>query len=121
VIIVDTSIWIDHTRLPSFRLSSLLNSSQILMHPFVIGEIALGSLARREAMITLLEDQPEAPVASFSEVLALISRERLHGLGIGYVDAHLLASARLAEAAIWTKDKRLHAAAERLGVAGGGA
>ncbi len=89
------------------------------MHPFVIGEIALGSLARREATIVLLSKQDEAPVATLPEVLRLIERERLHGLGIGYVDAHLLASARLADATLWTRDKRLDLAAGRLGVRAG--
>lgn len=99
------------------RLSALLKGSQVLIHPFVIGELALGSLARRGEMMALLADQPEAPVADYSEILVLITRERLHGLGIGYVDAHLLASARLADAALWTRDRRLHAAAGQLGVA----
>lgn len=92
---------------------------QTLMHPFVIGEIALGSIRRRQSLISMLRGQHKAPVATHDEVLDLIERERLHGLGIGYVDAHLLASARLAGAALWTRDKRLDLAADRLGVRAG--
>ncbi len=119
MIIVDTSIWIDHTRKADARLSALLDDDELLMHPFVIGEIALGSLARRAEMLSLLDAQPKAPVAAWQEVLFLIAGERLHGLGIGYVDAHLLASARLADARLWTRDRRLRAAAERLALSAG--
>jgi hypothetical protein len=119
MIIVDTSVWIGHFRQEEPRLLKLIEQGSLLMHPFVIGEIALGSLARREATIVLLSKQDEAPVATLPEVLRLIERERLHGLGIGYVDAHLLASARLADATLWTRDKRLDLAAGRLGVRAG--
>lgn len=87
------------------------------MHPFVIGEIALGSIGQRQAIIRMLREQRQAPVAMHHEVLELIERGPLYGSGIGYVDAHLLAAARLAGAGLWTHDRRLHAAAERLGVA----
>ncbi|WP_332693858.1 type II toxin-antitoxin system VapC family toxin [Bosea sp. (in: a-proteobacteria)] len=117
MIIPDTSIWIDHLRRSEERLIELLSGEQVLMHPFVTGEIALGSIARRSAVIEVLESLPQAPVAAHGEAMALIERERLHGLGVGYVDVHLLASARLAGASLWSRDQRLWSAAEKLGLA----
>lgn len=117
MILLDTSIWIDHLRHDEPRVVELLTDGQVLAHPFVVAEIALGSLARRSVVIEVLEALPQAPIALHREVMALIEGERLSGLGIGYIDVHLLASARLAGAKLWTRDRRLHAAAERLGVA----
>lgn len=89
----------------------------MLAHPFVIGELALGSLRQREEIIGALLDLPKAVVAEDAEVLALISRESLHGRGIGYIDAHLLASVRLTpDALLWTRDRRLNDVAGDLGV-----
>lgn len=116
--LVDTSVWIDHLRAADERLIELLNDEEVLMHPFVVGEISLGNVSRRDAMLADLLDLPKAVVATEWEVLDFIGRHRLFGLGIGYVDAHLLASARLTQdAALWTHDRRLHEAARRLGVA----
>lgn len=117
MILLDTSVWIDHLRQGEPRLVELLAKGEVLVHPFVVAEVALGSLARRDSVIAILEALPQAPVALHEEVMALIEDERLYGLGIGHVDVHLLASARLAGAALWTRDRRLNAAAERLGVA----
>lgn len=119
MVIVDASVWICHLRQAEPRLLELIEQGRLLMHPFIVGEIALGSLARRDATVDLLRDLAEAPVVTLGEVLLLIERENLHGLGIGYVDAHLLASARLADATLWTRDKRLDRAADRLGVRAG--
>ena len=119
MILADTSVWIDHLRRSEARLVALLSDNQVLMHPFVVGEIALGSLARRGAVIEILEELPQVAVATHGEVMALVERERLNGLGIGYVDVHLLASARLAGAGLWTRDQRLLSAAEKLGLATG--
>ena len=116
MILADTSVWIDHLRRSEGRLVALLLDNQVLMHPFVVGEIALGSLARRGAVIEILENLPQAAVATHGEAMALVELERLHGLGIGYVDIHLLASARLAGASLWSRDQRLRSAAERLGL-----
>ena len=99
------------------RLQRSMIERQLLMHANAIGEIRLGSIASRAVVLTTLMDLPQAPVATHDEVLDLIERERLHGLGIGYVDTHLLASSRLAQARLWTRDKRLLAAAERLDIA----
>jgi predicted nucleic acid-binding protein len=96
-------------------LARILDNGAVLAHPFVIGELALGNLRERVLVLSALRDLPQATLATNDEVLQFINRYRLHGLGIGYVDAHLLASVRLtAGAALWTRDKRLQAAADTL-------
>ena len=118
MILVDTSVWVDHLRAGDKALASLLDSALVLVHPFVIGEMALGHLRQSDLVLGALQDLPQATVATDQEVLAFIRRHALPGLGIGYVDAHLLASTRLtADALLWTRDKRLLAVAERLGLA----
>lgn len=118
MILVDTSVWVEHLRNGDAQLADLLERGAVLMHPFVVGEIACGSLSDRSSILELLEDLPAAVVAEGKEVLAFIERHVLHGKGIGYVDAHLLASVMLTDGAIlWTRDKRLHIAAEDLGCA----
>jgi len=117
VILVDTSVWVDHLRAGDATLATLLGESRVLGHPFVTGEIALGQLRQRELVIESLQDLPQAPLASHSEVMTLIANQPLHGLGIGYVDAHLLAAVRLAPGSLlWTRDRRLLSAATRLGL-----
>ena len=116
MILVDTSVWVDHLRRGDSQLSALLESASVLTHPFVIGEIACGHLVDRALVIELLRDMPTANVADPDEVLGFIDRHRLHGTGIGYVDMHLLAAVALTDGAkLWTRDKRLRAAAEALG------
>jgi predicted nucleic acid-binding protein len=118
VILVDTSIWIDHLRTSDGQLVVLLEAGRVLAHPFVTGEIALGRLRQRDLVLSALADLPRAEVATHEEVRQFIDRNALFGAGIGYVDAHLLAAVRLtAAAALWTKDKRLHLIANRLGLA----
>ena len=118
MILVDTSIWIDHLRFADEKLVSLLNQGQVLCHPFVIGELALGSLRNRAYILDALGNLPAAVIATNDEVMSFIDRNELFGLGIGFVDVHLLASVRLSPVArLWTRDKRLLAASLRLGVA----
>src|SRR6476646_10018737 len=118
MILVDTSVWVDHLRRDDKRLAGLLDTGGILSHTFVIGELALGDLRQRDLVLATLQDLPQASVATDREVLHFIGRHALFGLGIGYVDAHLLASVRLtAGATLWTRDKRLPGVAERLGLA----
>lgn len=120
MILVDTSVWIDHLRRGDPRLAGLLQDGQVLIHPAVIGELALGQLAGRAEVLGLLGNLPTATSATGAEVLTLIESQRLFGLGIGYVDAHLLAGTLLtADAGFWTRDKRLAAAAARLRIAAG--
>jgi predicted nucleic acid-binding protein len=116
VILVDTSVWVDHLRAGDKTVAALLESGRVLAHPFVIGELALGQLRQRQTILSALQDLPQANAASDAEVLLFIEREALAGRGIGYVDAHLLASARLAGSTLWTRDKRLSGVAEHLGL-----
>ena len=118
MILVDTSVWVDHLRTGDDQLADLLERGHVVIHPFVAGEIACGSLADRGLVLELLQDLPAAAVAESDEVLGFIDRHELHGKGIGYVDVHLLAAAALAgDTKLWTRDKRLLAAAQALGCA----
>lgn len=116
MILVDTSIWIDHLRAGDRPLAGLLESGQVLAHPFVIGELALGHLRQRQMIVRWLQDLPPAETATDAEVLTFIERHALAGRGIGYVDAHLLAAARLGGSTLWTRDARLSGVAESLGL-----
>jgi predicted nucleic acid-binding protein len=118
VILVDTSIWVDHLRAGDERLAALLDGGEVLVHPFVIGELALGNLRQRDAFLRDLLRLPQADIASDDEVLRLIDREKLFGRGIGYIDAHLLAAARLTvHTKLWTRDRTLNAVAAQLNLA----
>jgi predicted nucleic acid-binding protein len=115
VILVDTSVWIDHLRKANPRLAKALEHEGVLMHPFVIGELACSELRRRREVLDLLSTLPPAVVATDEETLRFIERHRLMGKGIGYIDAHLLAAVILTDAAtLWTRDKRLSAIAAQL-------
>ncbi|MCJ2059071.1 type II toxin-antitoxin system VapC family toxin [Methylobacterium sp. J-048] len=117
MILIDTSVWIDHLREADPMMMALLGESRQRVHPFVIGELALGSLRDRSTVLGLLEKMPPAPVAESGEVMRLIADHALHGLGIGYIDTHLLASAKLVPGSrIWTRDQRLAAVSDRLGL-----
>jgi len=118
VILVDTSVWIDHLRAGNEMLRRLLDRGLVLGHPFVTGELALGNLRQREMILAALAALPQASLASDGEVLHFIEEHALYGFGIGYVDAHLLAAARLMPGAtLWTRDTRLRSAATRLDLA----
>ena len=118
MILVDTSVWIDHLRSTDELLVDLLDRGQVVIHTFVIGELAVGDLRPRGIVLAGWQKLQRLVIAHDSEVLRLVERERLFGLGLGYVDVHLLASVRLSpETFLWTRDKRLAAAAERLSIA----
>lgn len=118
MILVDTSVWVDHLRRGDARLVDLLERANVIMHPFVVGEIACGNLHDRVSILELLQDLPAVAVAEGDEVLGFIDRHVLHGKGVGYIDVHLLASVALTEGAkIWTRDKKLRLVAEMLGCA----
>jgi predicted nucleic acid-binding protein len=118
VILVDTSVWIDHLRHGDSALASSLEAGEILIHPFVVGEIACGNLVNRQQVLALLQSLPGVPVASDAEALGFIEQRSLMGRGIGYIDVHLLASVALArDAMLWTRDKRLGAIAADLALA----
>ena len=117
MILVDSSVWVDHLRQGDQRLVTLLEASQVLTHPFVVGEVALGSLKNRETILGSLKGLPQAATATDEEVQKFIESNALFGLGIGYIDAHLLAAVRLdAGSQLWTRDKRLGAIANRMGL-----
>jgi predicted nucleic acid-binding protein len=118
VILVDTPVWINHFRTGVVELEALLNEYRVMVHPFVIGELACGNLRSRNEVLALLQGLPQARWPSDEEVLYFIEQHRLMGKGIGFVDAHLLASAALMPAALlWTRDKRLHTVALNLKLA----
>lgn len=120
MILVDTSVWIDHLRKKNSQLNSLLLNAAVLIHPFVIGELACGNLHNRNRILNLLGDLPGSRVADDQEVLFFIEQNELMGCGIGYVDAHLLASVSLSSPArLWTVDRKLNKVAIRLGLARG--
>jgi predicted nucleic acid-binding protein len=118
MILVDSSVWMDHIRRNDSGLIRLLETDAVLLHPFIIGEIAMGSMANRLAVIHELSKLPQIPMAQHEEVMKFVASHRLFGLGIGYIDAHLLASVRITPAALlWTRDRRLHEAANKLSLA----
>jgi predicted nucleic acid-binding protein len=117
VILVDTSVWIDHLRKHEAGMRRLLGTGQVLSHPLVIGELAMGSFRRRDLLLNELNDLPQAKVAADDEVLHFVFKHALFGLGIGYIDAHLLAAVRLMPGTLlWTRDKRLFEIANKLGL-----
>lgn len=118
MILVDTSVWVDHLRRGDTQLAELLEGGGVVMHPFVVGEIACGTLADRPLILELLQALATVVVADNDEALGFIERHGLYGKGIGFIDVHLLASVALtAGASLWTRDKRLHSVAEELGLA----
>jgi len=115
MILVDTSIWVDHFRKSDAQLRAALEAGQVLTHPFVIGELACGNLKNRAQVLALLRQLPSTPVATDNEALGFIERHFLMGRGVGYVDIHLLAAVALAPGTrLWTRDKRLAAIADGL-------
>lgn len=115
MILVDTSVWVDHLRGSERRLVSALEGGEVLIHPFVIGELACGNLINRAEVLALLADLPTSPVATDAEALAFIEAQSLMRRGIGYIDVHLLAATMLsAQTTLWTRDKRLARIADEL-------
>ena len=118
MILVDTSVWLDHFRSADTQLVALLTRNEVLVHPCVIGEIALGSVAKRADVLRYLNNLPSTISATHAEVMTFNDRHKLANTGVGYIDAHLLASAALTPGAgLWSRDKNLRAAAGRCGVA----
>jgi len=117
VILADTSVWIDHLRAGNKEMQQLLDQGQIVIHPFIIGELALGSLRQRAKTVGLLDLLPQVRVAQLGEVRAMIEARRLYGLGIGLIDAHLIASVFLSPSTLlWTRDKQLRKVTEVIGI-----
>jgi predicted nucleic acid-binding protein len=120
MILVDTSVWVDHLRKGDVALQKLLETGRVLSHPFVIGELAMGNMKQRDVVLGALQDLPKATVAHEDEVLRFTFDRALFGLGIGYIDAHLLVAVQLTpEALLWTRDRRLLEIAAKLSLAAG--
>ena len=115
MILADTSVWVDHLRRSDAALRAALEANEICIHPMVIGELACGNLRNRSILVNL-QLLPQATVASHDEALAMIEQHTLMGRGVGFVDVHLLASAKLSKATLWTRDKRLAAVADGFGL-----
>lgn len=120
MILADTSVWVDHLRAGDRTMDGLLRGGQVAMHPFVLGEVALGHLSPRAGILGMLQSLPSAELAENDEVLQFVDRYQLFATGLGYVDVHLLTAAALSFSSLWTRDKRLRTAAEKLGVAAKG-
>lgn len=116
MILVDTSVWIDHLRRGNARLAGMLQDGAVVSHPFVIGELACGALRQRAAILSLLAELPVTTTATHAEAIAFIEARRLMGRGLGYIDVHLLAAAALDRLPLWTLDRRLDVVAKALGV-----
>lgn len=114
MILVDTSVWVNHLRDSDQHLEKLLIDGDVVCHSHIIGELACGNIKNRKEIISLLQSLPIAPQIEFQEYLYFVEENKLYGKGIGLVDIHLLASAQLGQIALWTYDKRLKAAAVEL-------
>jgi len=117
MILVDTSVWINHFREGNKQLEKLLFEAEVMCHPFIIGELACGNIKNRTEILSLLLALPLSRTIDFNEYLFFIDKHKLMGRGIGFVDVHLLASAQLSGIVLWTMDKRLNSAAEQLNLA----
>lgn len=115
--LADTSVWIDHFRHGHPRFEALLEKGQVRTHPFVVGELACGNLAKRVEVLRLLRELPAVVPATDDEVLQFVERHRLMGAGIGWIDAHLLAAAALTGTKLWSLDAKLTRVARRLDLA----
>ena len=118
MILADTSVWADHLRVAESGLAELLRNGEVVMHPYVLGEIALGYLRKRPQWLSMLHELPSVHVAEPEEVLELIERRRLVAAGVGYVDVHLLATTLASQdVKLWSRDKRLRDIAASFGIA----
>ncbi len=116
MILVDTSVWVNHLRNNDEHLKKILMDGDVVCHTHIIGELAYGNISNRKEIISLLQSLPLIPQVEFDEYLYFIEINHLYGKGIGYVDIHLLASAKLAQAKLWTVDKRLNTAAAKFAI-----
>ena len=114
MVLIDTSVWITHLKKGLPDLQSLLYDSGVVCHSFVIGEIACGGIKNRKEIISLLQALPDSPIVSNEEFMFFLDTHKLSDKGIGFVDVHLLASAKLSKIPLWTEDKNLRIAAQSL-------
>ena len=116
MILVDTSVWVDHLNKAEPELIKLLNLTMVCIHPFIIGELSCGNISNRFEILTLLKSLPRIEPAFEEEVYALIDNKKLYGIGVGYIDIHLLAAALINDLKIWTTDKALKKTAQKLNI-----
>ena len=117
MILVDTSVWIDHLRSPDVKLQKLLQNDEVVTHPFVRLELALGSIATRDKVLADLALLPQAPIAATDELFSLVELRRLYRRGIGITDLHLICSGLFDKSiSIWTRDRRLGEIADEFGL-----
>ena len=114
--LVDTSVWVDHFRHGVDGLRVLLERGEVLCHPFIIGELASGSIANRVEVLSLLRALPESMIADHDEAMHFLHERHLHGQGVGWIDVHILTSASLSKSKLWTRDHALKRAAEKMGI-----
>ena len=114
MVLVDTSVWVNHLRKGDIQLEELLFDGDVVCHPFVIGELACGNIKNRSEILALLQALPQTPTIDLAEYLYFIEQNHLSGIGIGFVDVHLLSSAKLSGIPLWTNDKRLKETALKL-------
>ncbi|TAL39041.1 MAG: type II toxin-antitoxin system VapC family toxin [Spirochaetes bacterium] len=117
MVLVDTSVWIEHFKKGHPRLIELLNNADVVIHPFIIGELACGTLKNRKEILNLLQTLDSSPEIALQEILRFIEMNKLQGKGIGFIDINLLASSLLSDCVLWTNDKRLHGIAHKMGIA----
>ncbi len=116
MILVDTSVWVEHFRNGNIGLDTLLQEGQVVCHPFIVGELACGNIKNRSRILSLLSTLPIAHTAEHEEVMHVIETYQLMGKGLGYIDVHLLASAMLTNIPLWTLDKRLNSISSKIGI-----
>lgn len=117
MVLVDTSVWVHHLRFSNPELVSLLNNAEVMIHPFVIGELACGNLKNRNEILTLLHSLPAVSQADDDEILFFVEKNKLFGKGVGLIDVHLLSSSKLENILLWTTDKKLEKVANKLNLA----
>ncbi len=116
MVLVDTSVWVAHLRDGSAGLETLLNDGRVVCHPFIVGELACGNLRNRSEILSLLQALPMAAHVEHEEAMEFLENYSLMGKGLGDIDIHLIASALLTKARLWTLDKKLHEVSSKLGV-----
>lgn len=116
MVLVDTSIWIDHFHFSNKGLKKLLLTSQVCIHPYVVGELSCGNISNRKEILILLRALPRIDAVLDEEVNMMIEDKKLYGKGLGFIDVHLLASAIIHHVTIWTGDKYLHGISEEFGI-----
>lgn len=116
MILVDTSIWIDHFNKKDARLITLLEENSVLVHPFIIGELACGNIKNRNEILELLDALPKISTVGFGEILFFINQHQLYGKGLGYIDVHLIASCIMDDAKLYTRDKKLFRIAKEFNI-----